>query len=250
MSAIIDAKKQEVDIIAEQLKNSVSTVIVDYRGLSVAEVTELRSQLREAGVEYKVLKNTMVRRAAQQAGIDGLDEFLVGPTAVATSTEDVVAPAKVIAGFAKEHQALEIKTGVMEGNVISAEEVNTVGTLPSHDGLVSMLLSVLQAPVRNFAYAVKEEFGVTAAAPVAAAGAAAGGDAEAEKTDFDVELTSAGSSKIKVVKAVKEATGLGLKDAKELVDGAPKVIKEALPKEEAEKLKEALEEVGATVELK
>lgn len=155
MSAIIDAKKQEVDIIAEQLKNSVSTVIVDYRGLSVAEVTELRSQLREAGVEYKVYKNTMVRRAAEKAGIDGLDEFLVGPTAVATSTEDVVAPAKVIAGFAKEHEALEIKVGVMEGSAISAEEVNTVGTLPSHDGLVSMLLSVLQAPVRNFAYAVK-----------------------------------------------------------------------------------------------
>lgn len=155
MSAIIDAKKQEVDIIAEQLKNSVSTVIVDYRGLSVAEVTELRSQLREAGVEYKVYKNTMVRRAAEKAGIDGLDEFLVGPTAVATSNEDVVAPAKVIAGFAKEHQALEIKVGVMEGSAISAEEVNTVGTLPSHDGLVSMLLSVLQAPVRNFAYAVK-----------------------------------------------------------------------------------------------
>ncbi|MBU0436721.1 50S ribosomal protein L10 [Staphylococcus succinus] len=155
MSAIIDAKKQEVDIIAEQLKNSVSTVIVDYRGLSVAEVTELRSQLREAGVEYKVYKNTMVRRAAEKAGIDGLDEFLVGPTAVATSSEDVVAPAKVIAGFAKEHQALEIKVGVMEGSAISAEEVNTVGTLPSHDGLVSMLLSVLQAPVRNFAYAVK-----------------------------------------------------------------------------------------------
>ena len=81
-------------------------------------------------------------------------------------------------------------------------------------------------------------------------GAAGGADAAAEKTEFDVELTSAGSSKIKVVKAVKEATGLGLKDAKELVDGAPKVIKEALPKEEAEKLKEQLEEVGATVELK
>ena len=154
-SAIIEAKKQQVDVIAEQLKNSVSTVIVDYRGLTVAEVTELRSQLREAGVEYKVYKNTMVRRAAEQAGIEGLDEFLTGPTAVATSTEDVVAPAKVIAGFAKEHEALEIKTGVMEGNLISAEEVKTVGSLPSHDGLVSMLLSVLQAPVRNFAYAVK-----------------------------------------------------------------------------------------------
>ena len=131
--------KQQVDVIAEQLKNSVSTVIVDYRGLTVAEVTELRSQLREAGVEYKVYKNTMVRRAAEQAGIEGLDEFLTGPTAVATSTEDVVAPAKVIAGFAKEHEALEIKTGVMEGSVISAEEVKTVGSLPSHDGLVSML---------------------------------------------------------------------------------------------------------------
>ncbi|GAA6822976.1 MULTISPECIES: 50S ribosomal protein L10 [Staphylococcus] len=155
MSAIIEAKQQHVDVIADQLKNSVSTVIVDYRGLSVSEVTELRNQLREAGVEYKVYKNTMVRRAAEKAGIEGLDEFLVGPTAVATSTEDVVAPAKVLAGFAKEHDALEIKTGVMEGNLISAEEVKTVGSLPNHDGLVSMLLSVLQAPVRNFAYAVK-----------------------------------------------------------------------------------------------
>ncbi|HDE5663410.1 50S ribosomal protein L10 [Staphylococcus aureus] len=155
MSAIIEAKKQLVDEIAEVLSNSVSTVIVDYRGLTVAEVTDLRSQLREAGVEYKVYKNTMVRRAAEKAGIEGLDEFLTGPTAIATSSEDAVAAAKVISGFAKDHEALEIKSGVMEGNVITAEEVKTAGSLPSHDGLVSMLLSVLQAPVRNFAYAVK-----------------------------------------------------------------------------------------------
>lgn len=155
MSAIIEAKKQLVDEIAEVLSNSVSTVIVDYRGLTVAEVTDLRSQLREAGVEYKVYKNTMVRRAAEKAGIEGLDEFLTGPTAIATSSEDAVAAAKVISGFAKDYEALEIKSGVMEGNVITAEEVKTVGSLPSHDGLVSMLLSVLQAPVRNFAYAVK-----------------------------------------------------------------------------------------------
>ncbi|PTJ13213.1 50S ribosomal protein L7/L12 [Staphylococcus simulans] len=109
-------------------------------------------------------------------------------------------------------------------------------------------MSVLE--LNDLVKAIEEEFGVTAAAPVAAAGAAGGGDAAAEKTEFDVELTSAGSSNIKVVKAVKDATGLGLKDAKELVDNAPKVIKEALPKEEAEKLKETLEEVGATVELK
>jgi len=106
-------------------------------------------------------------------------------------------------------------------------------------------MSVLE--LNDLVKAIEEEFGVTAAAPVGAAG---GGDAAAEKTEFDVELTSAGSSKIKVVKAVKEATGLGLKDAKELVDGAPKVIKEAMPKEDAEKLKEQLEEVGASVELK
>ena len=97
----------------------------------------------------------MLRRAAEQAGIEGLDEFLTGPTAVAFTTEDVVAPAKVIAGFAKEHEALEIKTGIMEGSIITADEVKTVGSLPSHEGLVSMLLSVLQAPMRNFAYAVK-----------------------------------------------------------------------------------------------
>ena len=155
MSGIIEAKKQHVDEISEQLKSSVSTVFVDYRGLTVAEVTDLRKQLREAGVQYKVYKNTMLRRAAEKAGIEGLDEYLAGPTAVAFTTEDVVAPAKVIAGFAKEHEALEIKTGVMEGSVISADQVKTVGSLPSHEGLVSMLLSVLQAPMRNFAYAVK-----------------------------------------------------------------------------------------------
>lgn len=109
-------------------------------------------------------------------------------------------------------------------------------------------MSVLE--LNDLVKAIEEEFGVTAAAPVAAAGAAGGADAAAEQTEFDVELTSAGSSKIKVVKAVKEATGLGLKDAKELVDGAPKVVKEGLSKEDAEALKSQLEEVGATVELK
>ncbi|PTF10260.1 50S ribosomal protein L7/L12 [Staphylococcus equorum] len=109
-------------------------------------------------------------------------------------------------------------------------------------------MSVLE--LNDLVKAIEEEFGVTAAAPVAAAGAAGGGDAEAEQTEFDVELASAGSSKIKVVKAVKEATGLGLKDAKGLVDDAPKVIKEGLSKEDAEALKATLEEAGATVEIK
>lgn len=109
-------------------------------------------------------------------------------------------------------------------------------------------MSVLE--LNELVEAIEEEFGVTAAAPVAAAGAA-GGDAGAEeKTEFDVELTSAGSSKIKVIKVVREVTGLGLKEAKEIVDNAPKVVKEGLSKEDAEALKEKLEEVGASVELK
>src|SRR5690625_6319209 len=133
-----------------------------------------------------------------------------------------------------------LKTIIKWRNIIMANNEQIIETIKE--------MSVLE--LNDLVKAIEEEFGVTAAAPVAAAGAAGGGDAAEEKTEFDVELTSAGSSKIKVVKAVKEATGLGLKDAKELVDGAPKVIKEGLPTEEAEKLKETLEEVGATVELK
>ncbi|MHD0371150.1 MULTISPECIES: 50S ribosomal protein L7/L12 [Mammaliicoccus] len=119
----------------------------------------------------------------------------------------------------------------------------------SNEKIIEAIKEMSVLELNDLVKAIEEEFGVTAAAPVAAAGAA-GGDAAAEKTEFDVELTSAGDSKIKVVKAVKEATGLGLKEAKEVVDNAPKVVKEGLSKEDAEALKEKLEEVGASVELK
>lgn len=155
MSKVIEQKQNVVQEIAEKLENSVSTVVVDYRGLDVAEATELRQQLREAGVDFKVYKNTMVHRATEKTNLTELDEFLVGPTAVATSTEDVVAPAKILNNFAKDHEQLEIKTGVIEGRVASLEEIKELASLPSHDGLVSMLLSVLQAPIRNFALASK-----------------------------------------------------------------------------------------------
>lgn len=155
MSNVIEMKKQLVSEIAEQFKNSVSTVIVDYQGLSVAEATELRKQLREAGVDFHVYKNTMVRRAVEEAGIEGLDELLSGPNAIAFSKEDVIAPAKVLHSFSKDNEALEIKGAVVEGVVTSVEDVKKIATLPSKEGLVSMFLSVLQAPMRNFAYAVK-----------------------------------------------------------------------------------------------
>ncbi|WP_046176539.1 50S ribosomal protein L10 [Domibacillus indicus] len=155
MSSVIEKKQAVVGEIADKLKNSPSTVIVDYRGLSVAQVTELRKQLREAGVEFKVYKNTMTRRAAEQAGIEGLGEFLTGPNAIAFGAEDVVAPAKILNEFAKKNDALEIKAGVLEGNFVSVEEVKALAELPSREGLLSMVLSVLQAPIRNFALAAK-----------------------------------------------------------------------------------------------
>src|SRR5690242_2702895 len=155
MSKILEMKQQTVSEIAGKLSESKSTVVVDYRGLTVAEVTELRKQLREAGVEFKVYKNTLTRRAAEEAGLADLNESLTGPNAIAFSTEDVIAPAKVINDFAKKHEALEIKAGVIEGNVATVEEVKALAELPSREGLLSMLLSVLQAPIRNFALATK-----------------------------------------------------------------------------------------------
>lgn len=155
MSTVIEQKKQVVEEISNKLKSSVSTIVVDYRGLSVAQVTELRKQLREAGIEFKVYKNSMARRAADAAELSGLNEALVGPNAIAFSTEDVVAPAKILNDFAKKNEALEIKAGVIEGNITTVEEIKALAELPSREGLLSMLLSVLQAPIRNLALATK-----------------------------------------------------------------------------------------------
>jgi large subunit ribosomal protein L10 len=152
---IIEAKQSLVQEIAGKFEAAASVVVVDYRGLTVAQVTELRKQLREAGVEFKVYKNTLVRRAAEQAGVEAINEVLTGPNAIAFSNEDVVAPAKIINDFAKKNEALEIKAGIIEGTVSSADDVKALAELPSREGLLSMLLSVLQAPVRNFALATK-----------------------------------------------------------------------------------------------
>ena len=154
--ANVIAKKEEiVNDITKKFQDAEAVVVMDYRGLTVDEVTELRKQLRDAGVEMRVLKNTMLRRAAEAAGLNDLVDVFKGPTAVAFSNEEVVAPAKIIAEFAKDAEALEIKGGVLEGKVASVEQINKIATLPSRDGLLSMLLSVLQAPVRNTALAIK-----------------------------------------------------------------------------------------------
>lgn len=156
MSEAAIAKKETlVQAAAEKFESAASVVIVDYRGLTVEEVTNLRKQLRDAGVEMKVIKNSILSRVAKKVGLDGLDEVFTGPTAVAFSNDDVVAPAKIIDEFAKDAKALEIKGGVIEGKVSSVEQITALAKLPNREGLLSMLLSVLQAPVRNVAYAVK-----------------------------------------------------------------------------------------------
>lgn len=152
---VIQAKQDAVDVVTGKLQNSISTVVADYRGLNVAQVTELRKQLREAGVDFQVLKNSLVRRATAAAELTELDAVLTGPTAVAFSETDAVVAAKILNDFAKKNDALKLKGGVVEGKVIDADQLKALAELPSRDGLLSMLLSVLQAPMRNFALAVK-----------------------------------------------------------------------------------------------
>jgi large subunit ribosomal protein L10 len=155
VSKALEKKKAVVAEIAEKLEKSKSTIVADYRGLTVKQMNELRKQLREAGVEFYVLKNTLTKRAADQVGQSDLNQFLTGPTAVAFSYEDVVAPAKILHKFAKDNKQLEIKGGLVEGKAVNFDEVKALAELPSREGLLSMLLSVLQAPIRNFALAVK-----------------------------------------------------------------------------------------------
>lgn len=152
---VLETKQEAVNVITGKLQNSVSTVVADYRGLNVAQVTELRKQLREAGVEFQVLKNSLLRRATAAAELTELDEVLSGPTAVAFSENDAVAAAKILNDFAKKNDALKLKGGVVEGKVVDEAQIKALAELPSREGLLSMLLSVLQAPMRNFALAVK-----------------------------------------------------------------------------------------------
>lgn len=152
---IIEQKAQQVTVVMDKLKESSCSIVADYRGLNVAQVTELRKQLREAGVEFQVLKNSLVRRATAGAELTELDEFLSGPTAIAFSKEDIVTPAKILTDFAKKNDALSVKAGVVEGRVVDFNQIKALAELPSREGLLSMLLSVLQAPMRNFALAVK-----------------------------------------------------------------------------------------------
>lgn len=146
---VLENKKAVVAALTERLKNAQAGVIADYRGLTVAQDTELRTKLREAGVEYTIVKNTLTRFAANEVGLEGLDPILHGPTALATSANDVVAPAKVLVDFAKNNEQLEIKAGFVDGKVISVDEVKVYASIPSKEVLIAKMLGSLQAPIGN-----------------------------------------------------------------------------------------------------
>lgn len=148
---VLEAKKAQVAETVELLKNTQTGVLVDYRGLNVAEDTELRNKLREANVKYFVIKNKILKRAVEEIGLEGLDEVLHGPTALAVSTEDAVAPAKVIADFAKTNEKLEIKGGFMDGATMSLDEVKKLAATPNFETLISKMMGSLLSPVSGLA---------------------------------------------------------------------------------------------------
>ena len=149
--AKVELKQPVVQAIAEDVKDAVSVVLVDYRGLTVAEDTEMRKQLREAGVVYKVCKNTMMKRAFEGTDFAALDEHLEGPSAIAISKEDATAPARILAKYAKQFPALELIAGVVEGNYNDQAGIQALSQVPSREELLGKLLGSIQSPITNFA---------------------------------------------------------------------------------------------------
>lgn len=150
-ASVLEQKKAVVAELIEKIKAAQAGILVDYRGLTVEEDTKLRAKLREAGVEYKVVKNTLTRFAIKELGYDELDEQLNGPTSLAISTEDPVAPAKVISDFAKDNENLTIKAGFLDGKVISLDEIKTLANTPSREVLIAKIMGSLNSPISALA---------------------------------------------------------------------------------------------------
>ena len=188
-------KEQAVQDVADKMQRAQSMVIVDYRGLTVDEVSKLRNEFRNAGVEYRVIKNNMLRRAAESLGIADMEDLFKGPSAVAFGYEDAVAPAKIMCKFQKDLQKTEIKGGVLSGKKVDQAEIVSLSKLPSKEELLAKMLGSLNAPITNFALALsavprglavalgavaekKEKDPDGAAAAAATADAAPAGEAE------------------------------------------------------------------------
>ena len=169
---VLESKKAMVDALAEKLQNATAAVFVDYKGINVAQDTELRNQFRAAGVEYTVVKNTLTRFAANKIGYSEFDELLNGTTSMASTTGDPIAPARIVSEFAKKNKDLiKIKGGMVEGKVLSIDELKAFGELPSKDALVAQVLGTFLAPITSLAVVLDQICqaggGAAAAAPAA-----------------------------------------------------------------------------------
>ena len=154
--AKVELKQPIIDAISADVADAKSVVLVDYRGLTVAEDTQLRKELREAGIVYKVYKNTMMRRAFEGTDFAELDPFLEGPSAIAISNDDVTAPARVLAKFAKTAEALEFKAGVIEGDLYDVDGLKALAAIPSREELLAKLFGSMQSPIANFARVLQQ----------------------------------------------------------------------------------------------
>ena len=191
--AKVELKQPVVQEISERIQGAQSVVLVDHRGLTVEQDTQLRRELREAGVTYKVYKNTMMNFAFKGTDCEGLSQYLEGPSAMAVSTTDATAPARVLAKFAKTAKALEIKGGVVEGNVYDAAGMAAIANIPSRDELISKLLGSLQSPITNFARVMNQ---------LAEKGGAAACDAPA-KEEAPVEEAAAAEAPVEEAPAAE-----------------------------------------------
>lgn len=152
----INLKKEEVSKLAEKIKNSKLVLLTDYRGINVADVTGLRNELRNTNSEYKVIKNNITKRALEECGLNGLEDKLEGPTAVIMTEEDYLEPTKIIYNFTKNNDYYKIKGGVIDGKVMTAEEIIVLAKLPSRQDLLSMLAGGLLATISKFAIALDQ----------------------------------------------------------------------------------------------
>lgn len=193
-------KQDVVSEITDKLKNAQSTVVVEYRGLKVAEITELRRQLRAEGIDFKVYKNKLAQRAAEEAGYESLVESLTGPNAIAFS-DDAVAPSRVLAKFAKKNKALVLKSGIVEGKVVDLDTIKELSELPNREGLLAMFIGMLQSPMRDFAYAVKQ---VSELEDRNGAEAVVAEEPVAEEAVVEVETETAVEETVETVEATEE----------------------------------------------
>ncbi len=259
-----EEKAQAIANLREKFIRARGAFLTECTGLAGNEVTELRRQLRGARAELKVVKNTLAILAADGTPLGVAKEHFRGPLSVAIGYDDPALPAKILRTFIakdKRDKKMRITVGVVDGNLLDASQVKAVADLPprptatklSKEEFIKMIEGMTVLELDDYVKALQERFGVSAAAPAAApasGGAAAGAAPAEEKTAFDVVLTNAGDKKIQVIKVVRELTNLGLKEAKDLVEGAPKPVKTGVTKEEAEIIKKKLEEQGAKVEIK